>query len=135
MILEDIDVQGITSGVISTMNVAPVIEELDALTQSFETPLFTIVSIAQKDDIPDALIKTGRLDICIEVPKLDMQARRFFIEEILKMPHDDNIDVERVVRYISGMGGDALKRIGVFYWLGALPRWNDLGKQEWRVGR
>jgi len=112
VILEDIDVQGITSGVISTMNVAPVIEELDALTQSFETPLFTIVSIAQKDDIPDALIKTGRLDICIEVPKLDMQARRFFIEEILKMPHDDNIDVERVVRYISGMGGDALKRIG-----------------------
>ncbi|NCD13387.1 MAG: AAA family ATPase, partial [Epsilonproteobacteria bacterium] len=107
VILEDIDVQGITSEVISTMNVAPVIEELDALTQSFETPLFTIVSIAQKDDIPDALIKTGRLDICIEVPKLDMQARRFFIEEILKMPHDDNIDVERVVRYISGMGGDA----------------------------
>ncbi len=112
VILEDIDVQGITSGVISTMNVAPVIEELDALTQSFETPLFTIVTLAQKDDIPDALIKTGRLDICIEVPKLDMQARRFFIEEILKMPHDANIDVDRVVRYISGMGGDALKRIG-----------------------
>ncbi len=57
-------------------------------------------------------MKTGRIDIRIEVPKLDMEARRFFIEEVLKKPHDKKIDIERVVRYISGMGGNDLKRIG-----------------------
>ena len=112
VILEDIDIQGITSGMISTMNTNPVVEELDALAQSFESPVFTIATISDTESIPEPLSVAGRMDIRIEVPKLDMQARRFFIEEVLKKPHDKHIDIERVVRYISGMGGNELKRIG-----------------------
>jgi ATP-dependent Zn protease len=112
VILEDIDIQGVVGGMISTMNTTPFIEELDALSQSFESPVFTIATLNDRESIPEQLGKAGYLDIRIEVPKLDMQARRFFIEEVLKKPHDDHIDVERVVRYISGMGGNELKRIG-----------------------
>lgn len=112
VILEDIDVQGFVSGIISTMNITPLLEELDAITQSFDSPIFTIITISDNEQIPEQLVQTGRIDIRIEVPKLDIEARRFFIEEILKKPHDAHIDVERVVRYISGMGGDELKRIG-----------------------
>lgn len=112
VILEDIDIQGLISGMIATMNITPLLEELDAITQSFDAPIFTIITISENEKIPLPLIKTGRIDIRIEVPKLDMEARRFFIEEILKKPHDASIDVERVVRYISGMGGEELKRIG-----------------------
>ncbi|MEA2111288.1 MAG: AAA family ATPase, partial [Campylobacterota bacterium] len=112
VILEDIDVQGITGGMISTMNTSPLVEELDALTQSFESPVFTIATVGDTESIPEPLSVAGRIDIRIEVPKLDMEARRFFIEEVLKKPHDKKIDVDRVVRYISGMGGNELKRIG-----------------------
>lgn len=112
IILEDIDVQGIVSGILSTMNVSPIIDEIDAITQSFDAPIFTIITISDSSQIPEPLVETGRIDIRIEVPKLDMEARRFFIEEILKKPHDAKIDIERVVRYISGMGGEELKRIG-----------------------
>lgn len=112
VLLEDIDVQGLVGGVIATMSIQPLIEELDAINQSFDAPIFTIITIGESSPIPDPLVQTGRIDIRIEVPKLDMDARRFFIEEILKKPHDARIDIEKVVRYISGMGGDELKRIG-----------------------
>ncbi|WP_333805259.1 AAA family ATPase [Sulfurospirillum sp.] len=112
VLLEDIDVQGLVGGVIATMSIQPIVDELDAINQSFEAPIFTIITIGENSPIPDPLVQTGRIDIRIEVPKLDMEARRFFIEEILKKPHDASIDIEKVVRYISGMGGDELKRIG-----------------------
>jgi ATP-dependent Zn protease len=112
VILEDIDIQGVMGGMISKMNITPLIEELDNLTQSFEAPVFTIITLSDIADIPDELNKAGRIDIRIEVPKLDIEARRFFVQEVLKMPHDGKIDVERVVRYISGLGGNELKRIG-----------------------
>ncbi|MBU0632853.1 AAA family ATPase [bacterium] len=112
VILEDIDVQGFMSGVISRMNITPLVEELDGIVQSFESPVFTIATLSDIANIPDELNKAGRIDIRIEVPKLDIEARRFFIQEVLKKPHDGAIDIERVVRYISGMGGNELKRIG-----------------------
>ena len=111
VILEDIDIQGIVGGMLSTMSMEPLIEILDALQQSFESPIFTILTQSTNNFSPD-LLQANRIDIQIEVPKLDMDARRFFIEDILKKPHSKKIDIEKVVRYISGMGGDELKRIG-----------------------
>lgn len=72
----------------------------------------TIATLSSVENIPETLSKAGRIDIRIEVPKLDMEARRFFIEEVLKKPHEKKIDVEKVVRYISGLGGNELQRIG-----------------------
>ena len=40
------------------------------------------------------------------------ETRRFFIEQILKKPNDGKIDIDKVVRYISGMNGYELQRIG-----------------------
>ncbi len=112
VILEDIDIQGVLNGVVSTMSIEPIMEELDNLVQSFEAPIFTIMTVSNHANIPLELLQAKRIDIHIEVPKLDMEARRFFIQEILQKPHEEDIDIQRVVRYISGMGGNALKRIG-----------------------
>lgn len=112
IIFEDIDIQGIIGGVISTMSLEPLIEELDNLRQSFSSPIFTIITLSGHENISEELLQANRIDIHIEVPKLDMEARRFFIQEILKKPHDNSIDVDKVVRYISGMGGNELQRIG-----------------------
>jgi ATP-dependent Zn protease len=112
VILEDIDINGVINGVLSKMDLTPLVDELDNITQSFEAPVFTIITLSSSMEIPEDLNKAGRIDIRIEVPKLDIEARRFFINEVLKKPHDGKIDVERVIRYISGLGGNELKRIG-----------------------
>ncbi|MFT7859715.1 MAG: AAA family ATPase [Sulfurimonas sp.] len=112
VLLEDIDTPGVVNGVISLMNTGPVADELDMLNGSFDSPVFTIATLSSVENIPEELSKAGRLDIRIEVPKLDMEARRFFIEEVLKKPHEKKIDVEKVVRYISGLSGNELQRIG-----------------------
>jgi len=112
VILEDIDVEGIVGGMVSTMGIEPIIEQLDTLHQSFESPIFTIITISSRLNIPLELLEAKRIDIQIEVPKLDIEAREFFIKEVLKKPHNKNIDIDRIVRYISGMGGNELKRIG-----------------------
>lgn len=111
IIFEDIDTEGILNGMVSTMSVEPVINQLDNLQQSFDSPVFTILTTSDFGNVPPMLLQAHRINISIEVPKLDMEARRFFIEELLKKPHDENIDVERIVRYISGMGGNELKRV------------------------
>ena len=112
IIFEDIDIQGIINGMISTMSLEPVIEELDNLHQSYDSPIFTILTLNNCSSLPHELIQANRINIHIEVAKLDMEARRFFIKDVLKKPHSKNIDIERVVRYISGMSGNELKRIG-----------------------
>ena len=112
IIFEDIDVQGIINGMISTMSLEPVLEELDNLHQSYDSPIFTILTLNNCSSLPHELIQANRINIHIEVAKLDMEARRFFIKDVLKKPHNKNIDIERVVRYISGMSGNELKRIG-----------------------
>jgi len=111
VIFEDIDTQGFVGGMLSTMSVEPIIDALDSIKQSFDAPIFTILTLTS-NEFPPELLQAERINLQIEVPKLDMEARRFFIENILKKPHDTNIDIERVVRYISGMGGDELQRIG-----------------------
>ena len=112
VLLEDIDIQGIMGGVLSPVLPDPFIKELDALSQGRELEVFTIATAASIPSGLEALFATGYLDIKIDVPKLDMQARRFFIEQILKLPCDKNIDVDKVVRYISGMDGKELQEIG-----------------------
>jgi cell division protease FtsH len=111
VILEDIDIQGIMGGAISPVAVAPFMAELDALPLSLEPQVFTVATVSIINAAIEPLMAAGYLDMTVEVPKLDMEARRFFIDEVLKMPNDGKIDVEKVVRYISGMDGQELKKI------------------------
>lgn len=111
VILEDIDIQGIMGGTVSPVPVAPFMAQLDALPLSLEPQVFTIATIGAISAVQEPLIASNYLNITIEVPKLDIEARRFFIEQVLHMPNDGKIDVDKVVRYISGMDGKELKKI------------------------
>ena len=112
IIIEDIDTEGVLNGMVSTMSLEPILQELDNLSTDFDAPIFTIITLNNTSPIPDYLLQADRIDMVVEVPKLDMEARRFFIKNILKKPNDGSIDIERVVRYISGMNGNELQRIG-----------------------
>ncbi|WP_200762238.1 AAA family ATPase [Nitrosophilus alvini] len=110
--LDEIDTKGIIEGIYTTMPVEELINEIDSIASSPEEFVFTVATANSKDEINKNLLAPGRIDIFVEVPELDMEARRFFIRKILEKPNDGKIDIEKVVRYISGMSGYELQRIG-----------------------
>jgi ATP-dependent Zn protease len=110
--LDGIDFKGLVEGAYATMPVDQLLMELDALPTDPEESIFTIATAQNKDDVSPLLIAPDRIDIFVEVPELDKEARRFFIEKIIERPNNGKIDLDKVVRYISGMNGYDLQRIG-----------------------
>ncbi|MBW2010686.1 MAG: AAA family ATPase [Deltaproteobacteria bacterium] len=110
--LDEIDIKGIIEGVYTNMPAEQVVMNLNELSSDPDEFVFTIATAKNKEDIDPAIIAPGRIDTFVEVPELDKEARRFFIEKILEKPNDGKIDVDKVVRYISGMSGYDLQRIG-----------------------
>jgi cell division protease FtsH len=108
VILEDIDIKGIMQGTITNVSysdIAKVLESTDAM-------VFTIATAESLDAVDPVLTSAQKLDFLLEVTKLDKDARRFFIEKIMEKPHDPKIDIERIVRYITGMSALELERLG-----------------------
>jgi len=108
VILEDIDIKGLLQGTLTNVSfsdIAKVLEKADAR-------VFTIATSETLEAVDEVLTSPKKLDFLIEVDKLDKDARRFFLEKILKKPHDPKIDKERIVRYINGMSAVDLERLG-----------------------
>jgi len=108
VILEDIDIKGILQGTITNVSfsdIAKVLESIDSM-------VFTIATAETLEAVDPVLTAPQKLDFLLEVSKLDKDARRFFIEKIMKKPHDPKINIERIVRYITGMSAMELERLG-----------------------
>lgn len=111
--LDGIDIKGmLDGGGYASMPDEQLILELDSLSADPEESVFTIATAQKREDVSPNIIAPDRIDTFVEVPELDRDARRFFIEKILAKPNDGKINVERVIRYISGMSGYDLQRIG-----------------------
>jgi ATP-dependent Zn protease len=110
--LDEIDMKGIVEGVVTTMPTDQLVMELDAISSAPDEFIFTVATAQDKTAVSPEIIAPGRIDLFVEVPEFDMEARRFFIEKILEKPHDGKINMDKVVRYISGMSGYDLERIG-----------------------
>lgn len=110
--LDGIDVKGLVEGVVTPVPEDPLVMEIDAVSADPNEFVFTIATANNRDEVGSALLEAGRIDIFIEAPELDREARRFFIDKILEKPNDGRIDVEKVVRYLSGMSCYDLRRIG-----------------------
>lgn len=109
VILQDIDMQGVVEGVLTNVPSEPIVESFDSFSKN--EMVFTIATANNEANINSELTKSGRIDLRVEVPELDKEARRFYIEQILKKPNDGNINIDRVVKYISGMSRDELERL------------------------
>ncbi len=108
VILEDIDIKGLVQGTIAYVSFS----DIAKIIESANEHVFTIATAEEFDAVDPVLTAAGKLDFLLEVTRLDKEARRFFIEKILTMPHDENINTERIVRYITGMSALELERLG-----------------------
>ena len=128
--LDGLDVKGLVDGVVTPVPDDPLAMEIDAVSADPNEFVFTIATANNRDEVGGALLDPGRIDIFIEAPELDREARRFFIDKILEKPNDGQIDVEKVVRYLSGMSCYDLRRIGKEASLSAIRQGLDCITEE-----
>lgn len=126
VILENLDIKGLMQGTITNVSFADIAKVLEGV----KANVFTIATAESLDIIDPVLTAPGKLDFLLEVTRLDKEARRFFIEKILKMPHDPKVDIERIVRYITGMSALELERLGHMSALNAVEQEKKLITEE-----
>ena len=121
VVLDGVDTKGIVEGNLTPIPTGTLCDSIDRAPAEPDNFIFTVATAREREEVPEVLTRPGRIDQSVEVPELDREARRFFARKILEKPHE-RIDVERIVRYMSGMNGYELERIGREASLEALKR-------------
>jgi ATP-dependent Zn protease len=85
--------------------------ELDGFDTSLSEPVFVVAATNLKDKLDPALIRAGRIDIHVEVPQLDRDARAHFVERYLALPHDGSLLRDTLLAQTSGMSGADLEQV------------------------
>jgi ATP-dependent Zn protease len=86
------------------------LSEIDGFDTSLHEPVFIIAATNLPNSIDPALLRSGRIDLHIEVPNLDRDARAFFIDKILSLPVAEPVDRNALLDLSSGMTGADLMR-------------------------
>ena len=85
--------------------------ELDGFDGTTQGTVFVVAATNLPQDIDPALRRPGRLDLHLEVPPLDPPARGFFVDRIMAMPIDANVQREDLIRLTAGMTGAQLEQL------------------------
>jgi len=126
VILEDIDIKGIMQGAITNVSFSDISKVLESISEM----VFTVATAESLDEVDPVLTAPQKLDFLLEVSELDKDARRFFVEKIMRKPHDPQIDIERIVRYITGMSAMELERLGRMAALSAIEQEKEAITEE-----
>ena len=56
-------------------------------------------------------MRSGRIDLKVNVPMLDKDARGYFIDQYFELPHDGSLNRDELLNYTSGMSGADLEKV------------------------
>jgi len=85
--------------------------EIDGFDTSLSAPVFIVAATNLPEKIDGALTRSGRIDLKVEVPMLDRDARTYFIEQYFKLPHDGSLDRDSLLNFTAGMSGADLEMV------------------------
>jgi len=85
--------------------------ELNGFADDKDKIVFTIAATNFKAKIDPAILRSGRIDLHIEVDTLDKEARKFFIQKLLKKPTYGKISIEKILFYTAGMTGADFEKV------------------------
>ncbi len=104
--LKDIDAKGVIQGVVTAVPT----ERLEKLIGRSNGSVFTVATAQSLEEVPDSLLDPGRLDWSVEIPDLDYEARKAFMDDLLKRPCAPEVRAGNLARYASGMNANELAR-------------------------
>ena len=86
--------------------------EMDGFSNKIDEHVFIIAATNYKENIDPAIIRPGRIEIHIKVDDLDKDARKYFIDKILKTkPTSGKFDMHKLLTYTAGLTGAQLELV------------------------
>ena len=86
--------------------------EMDGFSNKADEHVFIIAATNYKDNIDPAITRAGRIEIHIPVDNLDKEARKYFINKIIKhKPTSGKFDMDQLLIHTSGLTGAQLELI------------------------
>jgi len=85
--------------------------ELNGFNDDNESLIFTMAATNLKYKIDDAILRSGRIDIHLEIDDLDQEARKYFMNKLKSKPTQKDIDIDKLVFYTAGMTGADLEKV------------------------
>lgn len=109
--IDEIDAIGHRDGSAKDPLINYFLTELNGFSDNPEEMVFIIAATNFKEKLDPAIVRSGRLDMHIEIPALDAEARAYFIDKILEKPTNGTFDKDKLVMFTSGMSGADLQKI------------------------
>ncbi|GAB1392368.1 hypothetical protein MASR1M60_05310 [Rhodocyclaceae bacterium] len=115
--IDEIDALGVRGGGGVDHAINQLLTEVDGFASHGEPRVFVVAATNFLAKVDPALIRSGRLDLHLEIPLLDREARRYFIEErlsTLPRPHaaaPGAWDIDALVALTAGMSGADLEKV------------------------
>ena len=112
--LDEIDALGVrgSGGIDPCIN--QLLVEIDGFKSADEGHVFVIAATNFRNKVDPALTRSGRLDLCLEVPLLDKEARRHFLEKLqaqIKLKPGNTFPMEDLLVLSAGMAGADLEKL------------------------
>ncbi len=80
--------------------------EMDGFSNKVDENIFIIAATNYKENLDPAIIRPGRIEIHINVDDLDKDARKYFINKILKeKPTSGKFDMHKLLTHTAGLTG------------------------------
>jgi ATP-dependent Zn protease len=109
--IDEIDAIGTRNGTNLDIRINQFLTELNGFSDDSDESVFVIAATNLKEKIDPAILRSGRIDLHVEIDSLDREAREFFIDKILKKPTDGVFDKEKILTYTAGMTGADLEKV------------------------
>lgn len=84
--------------------------EIDGFNSALSEPLFVIAATNYPEKLDDALLRSGRIDLQVEVPRLGKEERREFLVRYRMIPGLESFDEEQVLNVTSNLSGADLEK-------------------------
>jgi cell division protease FtsH len=109
--MDEIDALGVRGQGGKDICINQLLTEIDGFVGPSDGNIFVIAATNYPEKVDSALTRSGRLDLCLEVPMLDREARRHFIDRLMQLPGGDQWDANLLVEFSAGMTGADLEKL------------------------
>ncbi len=115
--IDEIDALGVRGKGGADHSINQLLSEIDGFSNTAGQRLFVIAATNFPQKVDPAILRSGRLDLHFEVPLLDKEARRFFIEkwqDNLHMPpaaSPEAWNIDAIASLTAGMSGADLEKV------------------------